>query len=139
MYKRIADIETEEEWQDMQDELIDRFGDMPKAVQNLLDIVLIKSMAHATYISQIKQKREQFLDITMFEKAKIKVENIPVLLEKYNGRLTFMPQKLPLFQFKWSKEKRPGKEDKKKNFVGNIKELLRDMKEILCEQTEKKN
>ena len=43
MYKRIADIETEEEWQDMQDELIDRFGDMPKAVQNLLDIVLLRS------------------------------------------------------------------------------------------------
>ena len=133
MYKRIADIENEEEWQDMQDELIDRFGDMPKAVQNLLDIVLIKSMAHETYISQIKQKREQFLDITMFEKAKIKVENIPILLEKYNGRLTFVPQKLPLFQFKWSKEKRPSKEDKKKNFVENIREFLKDMKEILCE------
>lgn len=133
MYKRIADMETEEEWQDMQDELIDRFGDMPKAVQNLLDIVLMKSMAHETYISQIKQKREQFLDITMFGKAKIKVENIPVLLEKYKGRLTFMPQKLPLFQFKWSKEKRPSKEDKQKNFVENIKELLRDMKEILCD------
>ena len=46
VYKRIAGIETQEEYEDMQDELIDRFGEMPRQVENLLKIVLIKATAH---------------------------------------------------------------------------------------------
>ena len=36
MYKRIAGIETDEEAEEMLEELIDRFGEPPKSVQNLL-------------------------------------------------------------------------------------------------------
>ena len=36
IYKRISGIENQEEYMDMQDELIDRFGDIPKPVENLL-------------------------------------------------------------------------------------------------------
>ena len=42
IYKRISHIETQEEFEDMQDELIDRFGDMPKEIENLLEIARIK-------------------------------------------------------------------------------------------------
>ena len=46
IYKRIADIQTDEETEEMLEELIDRFGDPPKPVENLLYIAKIKSLAH---------------------------------------------------------------------------------------------
>ena len=45
IYKRISGIENQEEYMDMQDELIDRFGDIPKPVENLLLIAQIKAMS----------------------------------------------------------------------------------------------
>ena len=52
IYKRIATIETEEEMDDMTEELIDRFGDLPKKVQQLLHIAALKkSCAFCTYYS----------------------------------------------------------------------------------------
>lgn len=137
MYKRIADISTEEEWQDMQDELIDRFGDMPKPVQNLLDIVLIKSMAHQAYISQIKQKGAGTLEFTMFEKAKIQVEQIPELMLKYQGKLKFIPQNPPCFQLQINKKNR-GKKPERENFVGEVRQFLQDMIDTLCKEKERK-
>ncbi len=130
MYKRIAGIENRDEWMDMQEELVDRFGDMPKAVQNLLNIVLLKSMAHQVYVEQVKQKKEKELEFTMFAQAKIKAEKIPPLLEKYKGRLQFSMKPTPIFTFIWSKEKQRGKDDSK-NFFPNVIEFLQDMKEEL--------
>lgn len=49
IYKRIAGIETMEEYEDMQDELLDRFGDIPNQVENLLQIVLLKN-AHIRHM-----------------------------------------------------------------------------------------
>ena len=46
VYKRISAIETDDEYMDMQDELIDRFGDIPKSVDNLLRVAELKAMAH---------------------------------------------------------------------------------------------
>lgn len=77
MYKRIADIEKEEEWMDMQEELVDRFGELPKAVENLLGIVLVKALSHDVYVTRIKQRQTNFVELTMYEKAKIQVEGIP--------------------------------------------------------------
>lgn len=135
MYKRIADIENEEEWQDMQDELVDRFGDMPKAVQNLLDIVLVKAMAHSIYVEQVKQKKETEIELIMYEKAKIQVDKIPQLLEQYKGRLTFVPQTPPAFRLVWSKERGTKKNDTK-NLLPNLREFLKDALEVLIEKKE---
>ena len=40
----------------MTEELIDRFGDLPKKVQQLLHIAALKSLAHSAYITAIEQK-----------------------------------------------------------------------------------
>ena len=42
LYKKIAGIRTMEEYYDMQEELEDRYGDLPKSVQLLLEVVLVK-------------------------------------------------------------------------------------------------
>ena len=58
MYKRIAAIENIEEYSEMQEELIDRFGDMPVAAENLLRVALLKADAHKAYINRIIQKED---------------------------------------------------------------------------------
>ena len=56
IYKRIAGIENEEELEDMTEELLDRFGDIPKRVQQLLTIAGLKALAHSCYITSVEQK-----------------------------------------------------------------------------------
>ena len=56
LYRRIALISCLEEYRDMQDELLDRFGDLPKPAQALLDIALLRADASGVGISDIVQK-----------------------------------------------------------------------------------
>mgnify|MGYP000469576885 CR=1 FL=1 len=57
IYKRIAGIENEAEMDDMLEELIDRYGDIPRKVQQLLQIALLKSLAHSAYLVAVEQRR----------------------------------------------------------------------------------
>ncbi len=99
IYKRIADIENEEEMMDMQEELVDRFGDMPGAVNNLLNIALLKSMCHSLYIIGLVHKDNE-VKLMMYPKAKLAVERIPELIGRYNNNLKFLPQANPCFAYK---------------------------------------
>ena len=55
IYKRIAAIESEEEMDDMIEELIDRFGDIPKKVELLLEVARLKNLAHQAYVTEVTQ------------------------------------------------------------------------------------
>ena len=61
MYRRIADIRTMEDSFDVYDELIDRFGEPPAAVQGLIDIALLRHMAAALSIYEVKQQGDTLL------------------------------------------------------------------------------
>ena len=86
IYKRISAIENEEEHMDMQDELIDRFGEMPRAVEHLLKIALLKAEAHEAQIVEIDGNKEE-LKFTMYGKADVDPARIPELIRRYNGLL----------------------------------------------------
>ena len=90
IYKRIAGIENEEEGEEMLEELIDRFGDPPKSVTNLLLIAQLKAKAHQVYIREVMQKGNEF-KLVLYERAKIDVARIPELIDIYKTRLKFMP------------------------------------------------
>ena len=96
IYKRIAAIESQEEYEDMLEELLDRFGDPPKAVQNLLFIANLKAMAHKAYIQEIKQTGQD-VKITMFERAKVNPAGFPPILEKFKNNLTMRLEETPYF------------------------------------------
>ena len=98
IYKRIAGIENEEEMDDMLEELIDRFGEPPKAVLNLLAIARLKALAHQGYITEIKQMQRE-IRITLYENAHLNPEGIPPLVAKYRRQLQFKPDKEPKFLF----------------------------------------
>lgn len=127
IYKRIADIENEEEMMDMQEELIDRFGDMPAAVNNLLHIALIKALCHQAYVIALSQKGND-VRLMMYPKAKLAIENIPELVTRYKGRLKFIPQPEPCFEYKLPAANK-GKSEVHASFE-YIKALLEDIKAL---------
>ena len=90
LYQRIALIQNEEDEREMQDELIDRFGDMPIEVTNLLLIARIRAAAEKVRASEVKVKRES-ARITMAETAVLDTEKLPALLADYAGRLSVRP------------------------------------------------
>ena len=88
IYKRIAAIEDEDEMADMRDELTDRFGDIPKKVETLLQVAGLKAMAHSVYVISVEQKNDTYT-FAMYEKARVQPQKIPGLLEEFKGCLTF--------------------------------------------------
>jgi transcription-repair coupling factor (superfamily II helicase) len=56
MYKKIARIETDEDYVDITDELIDRFGDIPETAENLCRIAVTRAIAAACGITKLQAK-----------------------------------------------------------------------------------
>lgn len=56
LYRRMAAIRTQEDADDLLDEIVDRYGEPPKGVLNLIDIALLRASAMALGIKDIKQK-----------------------------------------------------------------------------------
>lgn len=102
IYKRIAGIETIKERDDMRDELLDRFGEIPKSVDNLLRIALIRMAAHSLYITEIKGKNER-ITFTFRPDAQLDPAGIPVLLKQYGQSLAFTAYGNPFFTYKYKK------------------------------------
>ena len=96
IYKRIAGIETQQDYDDMLEELLDRFGEPGKAVLNLLAIAKLKAIAHQGYVTEIKQigKTVRF---TLYEKARLNTEGFPALIQKYRRGLQFKNEQEPKF------------------------------------------
>ena len=126
IYKRIASIENENEMEDMLEELIDRFGDVPKKVQQLLNVALLKALAHSAYVEAVEQKGET-VKFVMYERAKVKVEKIPDLLEKYKGDLQFTVDTNPYFTYL---KKGKSKKEKGEDILELVKNVLIDIKSL---------
>ena len=107
IYKRIAGIENGEEAEDMLEELLDRFGEPPKSVQNLLAVAELKALAHKAYITEIKQTGDT-IRMTLYEKARLQAEGIPALLKQYGNDLSFKLENNPYFLLKY-RQPRQGK------------------------------
>ena len=122
IYKRISAIETEEEYMDMQDELMDRFGDIPHSVENLLKIAAIRALAHRAYVTEVVINRQE-VRLTMHQKAKLQVEKIPDLVRSYKGDLKLVPGDVPSFHY----VDRRNKNQDSLEMMGKAGEILKDM------------
>lgn len=103
IYKRIAGIQEQQDYDDMLEELLDRFGEPGKAALNLLAIAKLKAMAHRAYVTEIKQQGRT-VRITLCEKAKLNPAGIPELVQKYRRNLTFKAEQEPKFLLTWQGE-----------------------------------
>lgn len=129
IYKRIAGVQTEEEVEEMLEELIDRFGEPPKSVQNLLTIARLKYMAHSAYVSEVGQKGDE-LKLVMYEKAPINPARIPQLLDVCKPALRFTADSKPYFTYQMYANSR----EKGKDVIEILKNLL-DMMRFLQDET----
>lgn len=86
MYQDIALCKNEEDIQNVVDEMIDRFGNMPKEIENLLDIARIKTLCKKLNISKVQGRRNFVL--FMFEAGELNID-INELVKKYRNRIKF--------------------------------------------------
>lgn len=105
MYKRIAAIENVEEYNDMQEELTDRFGDMPQSADNLLRVALLKVDAHKAYISRILQK-EDGVRFYLYEGKLPDTEKLKKMLDEYQGKIKYAGSKEPYLLYMMQKDKK---------------------------------
>ena len=83
-YRRIAMIKTEQDSLDVTDELIDRYGDVPKSVYGLVQVALLRQMAEKAGIDEIVQSGDNLL----FYTEKPDLEKVSVCAEKLLGRVS---------------------------------------------------
>ncbi len=137
MYKRVAEIENREELMDLQDELIDRFGELPQAVENLLNIALIKAMAHRVYVSEVTYT-ERTLRLVMEKEARLDAAKIPELITRFAGRLKFRPGQPVEFFYEFpAAAKSKGRRQENAECFQGIRQLLEDFTMLLLENTKK--
>ncbi|MBQ2836367.1 MAG: transcription-repair coupling factor [Clostridia bacterium] len=86
MYQQIALCKNEEDIQNVIDEMIDRFGDMPKEIENLIEIARIKNLCKKLNISKV-QSRRNFV-VFIFEPGEINID-INELVKKYKNKIKF--------------------------------------------------
>ena len=122
IYKRIAGIDNPEDYEEMLGELLDRFGEPPKMVQNLLAVANLKALAHRIYIREVKQMGDQ-IKLTMHENAKVDTSKIPEILAEYPNELQFKVEASPYFIY------RPRRKKPKEavSMMERTEELLRKM------------
>ena len=105
LYRRIAHIRTEEDADDMTDELIDRFGDPPPEVNSLIHIALLRGEAADTGISEISQKQGRVIfGIKDFEMDRV---SRLYALPKYKGRIKIEAGIKPAISLKLNPGERP--------------------------------
>ena len=87
-YKRIAGIDGDKDFEDMEEELEDRFGEMPIPVKNLLLIANLKAYAHKASLTEIKIKGGE-LQLAINDNPSFDPAKLPMLIDKYKGKVAF--------------------------------------------------
>ncbi len=96
VYRKIAQIQDQEDALDVTDELIDRFGEPPEAVKGLVDIALLRNTASELGITEIKQQGEALL----LYKSQLDMEQIGPLVKAMNGRVLLSAGSRPYLSVK---------------------------------------
>ncbi len=117
IYQSIALCRNEEDIQNIIDEIIDRFGNMPKEVENLIEIARIKYLSKQMEISKIASKKTAV--VFAFEKNELKLD-IAELVKKYGNKIKFSAGIKPRITLE----------------IGTTDEgkILKDVKEFLCQR-----
>ena len=102
VYKRIAAVSSKEEMDDMRDELTDRFGTLPKSVENLLLIAYLRTLARDVFIIDIKQK-EKSLEFYVRKDANYNPGRIAPFVASKKGAIKLVAGPKPCFIYRFAK------------------------------------
>ena len=121
VYQNIALCRTEEDIQNVIDEIIDRYGVMPKELENLIEVARIKELCAAAGVIKVAEKKNMYTNgqnvVFYYDKNKYNPEIVSVLINKYGNNIKFSAGVEPYITLK----------------VGDLKdeELIRVIKEFL--------
>ncbi len=99
MYKKIANALTVEAVEAVADELLDRFGEPPQAVTNLVNIAQIKALAKQIGFSAITKERNEFV-AKLHLGLVVDYEKVLAVLQKYRSNFRYQPGRPPVFKWK---------------------------------------
>ncbi|WP_312833318.1 transcription-repair coupling factor [Sedimentibacter saalensis] len=99
IYKKIAATSGKDDIYDITEEIIDRFGNPPKQVDNLLKISYIKSLCKKLHVKGITQSGNT-VNIEMNSGNDLNQELIGYLIENYNAKIKFDVSKVPMIKYK---------------------------------------
>lgn len=123
IYKKIAAIENQEDYDDIKEELEDRYSAIPQPVYNLMDIAYIKSKAKSLGVEEVKEKNED-IHFMFQNRDRIKSSVYKRILDNYKKEVYIRLGEKPSFVYKVN-------EAKNENMLLDIKELLNSLTEDL--------
>ena len=105
LYRRIARLQNEAEADELVDELIDRYGEPPRPVNNLISVALLRADAALCRINDLAQKKDKLI----FTLDEFQLEPFSALCaqEKYARRVVLIPGEVPRFSFRLAKNEDP--------------------------------
>jgi transcription-repair coupling factor (superfamily II helicase) len=127
IYKKIAAIESEDDCFEMEDELVDRFGDIPRAASNLISIAQIKYMARDAGIYEVEQKGDNVL--LKFNPGQADMKMVADLIGQYKAQILFSAAEKPYLTYR-------SKREQKRALLENIKQVLTKILELKGEKQE---
>ena len=124
VYKKIAAVETQDDKFEIEDELIDRFGDIPKPVQNIIEVAALKSPAKAVGIYEISQTADALL--LKFREDYVDANLVMGLDRAYPKRIKLLSGEKPIISFAMRGEH--------KQILNILNNLLYSIKELQNEE-----
>lgn len=116
VYKKIASIDSYEDMMEVQEELIDRFSDIPASVNNLMQISYIRGIARQLGIVEIKDRKKE-VEMIFENKERITKELVSSVLKKYSRQIIFKYGEKPVIAYQF-------KQSKRENILEILKEFL---------------
>lgn len=92
IYQNIASCKNEKDIEDVIDEILDRYGKIPKEIENLLEIARIKNLAREKFVLKINQRGNNI--IYYFDEKKFNVDMVEKLMRIYRAKIKFSPSKI---------------------------------------------
>ena len=131
MYKRLLDIEDIDEYYDILDELMDRYGELPEETYALADISYVESQARKLHLSRVYIDRKDIV-FEFSPELRPNVEALGVLLnlEKYKHKIKFIASGAG--NIRWG-----GAAKSKKLVSAKLRELFKDLEMAIREQQDK--
>lgn len=115
IYQNIALCKNEEDISNVIDEIVDRFGNLPDEIENLLEISRIKQLAKKKYLTKIQSKTNSV--VFTFDNNKFDTNLLPELIQKYGTRIKFASGLKPMITLKLEKKGEKGILQEVKEFL----------------------